>query len=184
VPNRLWAVGPGAAAAVTAAPGLDGTTVATRDAWLAAHRSEPLTVGVQRAAAAATLTLLALVALVVVLAAATSAPARGVTLATLRTLGLGGRDARLVTAGELLPGVLLAVVGGAALGAVVTRVVVGPLALRLVTGQSADPAAVWSAWAGAPVVVALATLAVTVVAESSLRRRERLGEVLRVGGSR
>jgi putative ABC transport system permease protein len=107
-----------------------------------------------------------------------------VTLATLRTLGLGGRDARLVTAGELLPGVLLAVVGGAALGAVVTRVVVGPLALRLVTGQSADPAAVWSAWAGAPVVVALATLAVTVVAESSLRRRERLGEVLRVGGSR
>lgn len=184
VPDRLWVVGPGAEAAVAATAGLDGGDVATRSAWLAEHRAEPLTVGVQRLAAAATATLLVLAALVVVLAAATSAPARGLTLATLRTLGLGGRDARLVTAGELLPGTLLAAVGGAVLGALVTVVVVGPLALRLVTGQPTDPVPVWSAWAAAPVAVVAVTTVVLVVAESSLRRRERLGEVLRVGGTR
>ncbi|WP_087509188.1 FtsX-like permease family protein [Cellulomonas iranensis] len=184
VPDRVWVVGTGASAAVADAAGLDGTTVATRDAWLVEHRAEPLTVGVQRAATAATLALLVLVALVVVLAAATSAPQRGATLATLRTLGLGGRDARLVTLGELLPGALLAAAGGAALGGALTGAVVEPLALRLVTGQADDPAPVWSAWSAASLGVVAVTLAVTVLVESSLRRRERLGEVLRVGGSR
>ncbi|MCC2335420.1 FtsX-like permease family protein [Cellulomonas wangsupingiae] len=183
-PDRLWVVGPGARTAVATTPGLDGASVTTRSAWLTSHRAEPLTVGVQRLAAAATVTLLALAALVVVLAASTTAPQRGVTLATLRTLGLDGSDARLVTAGELLPGSLLASVGGAALGTALTAVVVGPLALRLVTGQPTDPTPALSLWAAAPPLVVGLTVAVLVVAESSLRRRERLGEVLRVGGAR
>jgi len=180
----VWVVGPDARTAVATTPGLDGASVATRSAWLTSHRAEPLTVGVQRLAAAATVTLLALAALVVVLAASTTAPQRGVTLGTLRTLGLDGRDARLVTAGELLPGTLLASVGGAVLGTALTAVVVGPLALRLVTGQPTDPTPALSVWAVAPPLVVGLTVAVLVVAESSVRRRERLGEVLRVGGVR
>lgn len=183
-PDRLWVVGPGARAAVADAPELEGAQVATRAAWLTDHRAEPLTVGVQRQAAAASGTLLALAVLVVVLAAATSAPQRGVTLATLRTLGLGARDARLVTAGELLPGTLLAAAGGAAAGVLLTALVVGPLSLRLVTGQPTDPAPVVTAWAATPLVVVLLTVTALVVTESSSRRRERLGEVLRVGGAR
>ncbi|UZN02040.1 FtsX-like permease family protein [Cellulomonas sp. S1-8] len=181
-PDRLWAVGPGAEAAVATTPALEGATVATRSAWLATHRAEPITVGVQRLAAAAAVVLLLLAVLVVVLAAAISAPHRGVTLATLRTLGLGGRGARAVTAGELLPGVLLASVGGAGLGVLLAVLATGPLALRLVTGQPTDPSPVLPAWAAAPPVVVCLVVVVLVLAESSLRRRERLGEVLRVGG--
>ena len=182
-PNRLWVVGPGAEAAVATTPELDVATVSTRSEWLAAHRTEPLTVSVQLLAVASTVVLLLLAVLVVVLAAATSAPHRGVTLGTLRTLGLSGRAARTVTAGELLPGTLLASAGGTALGVLLAVAATGPLALRLVTGQPTDPRTALTAWAAAPpVVVGLAVL-VLVLVESSLRRRERLGEILRVGGT-
>lgn len=183
VPDRLWVVGPGAEAAVAATAALDGTTVTTRGAWLATHRAEPLTVGVQRLAAAAATVLLVLAGLVVVLAAGADAPHRGATLSILRTLGLGGRAARLVTAGELLPGALLASAGGTVLGVLLAAVTTGPLALRLVTGQPTDPRPVLSAWVAAPALVVAVTVVALVVAESSLRRRERLGEVLRVGGA-
>lgn len=182
-PDRLWVVGPQAATVVAGTAELDGASVTTRGGWLAAHRAEPLTVGVQRLAAAASGVLLLLAVLVVVLAAATTAPQRGTTLATLRTLGLGGRAARLVTAGEILPGTLLAVAGGTGLGVLLALAATGPLALRLVTGQPADPPPVVTGWVAGPPVVVVLTVAALVVAESSLRRRERLGEVLRVGGA-
>ncbi|GIG41218.1 FtsX-like permease family protein [Cellulomonas phragmiteti] len=182
-PDRLWVVGTGARAAVAATSSLADATVETRDGWLAAHRAEPLTVGVQRLAAAAAVVLLALTALVVVLASATSAPHRGRTLGTLRTLGLDGRAARTVTAGELLPGPLLAGAGGLGLGVLLAEVTTGPLALRLVTGQPTDPPVALSAWSLTPPVVVTLTVLALVLAESSSRRRERLGEILRVGGS-
>lgn len=181
-PNRLWVVGEGAQAAVEGSARIDPATVTTRAAWLADHRSEPLVVGVQRLATAAVVVLVALAVLVVVLAAATSAPQRGVTLANLRTLGLDGRAARAVTAGELLPGGLLASVGGVGLGVLLAALVTGPLALRLVTGQPTDPQVAFTPWVAAAPVVVLATVAVLVLVESSVRRRERLGQVLRVGG--
>lgn len=182
-PNRLWVIGPGAEAAVATTPALDGSTISTRGDWLAEHRTEPLTVGVQQLAAAAVAVLLMLAVLVVVLAAATSAPHRGTTLGTLRTLGLSGRAARAVTAGELLPGVLLASAGGVAIGVLLAVVGTGPLALRLVTGQPTDPRAALTAWVAAPLAVVVLTVLVLVLVESSVRRRERLVEILRVGSS-
>jgi putative ABC transport system permease protein len=126
-------------------------------------------------------TLLALAAVVVGLGAAAGAPARGRSLAALRTMGLTGAQARAVSLGELLPPVLGAAVVGSGLGAVVAALVRAPLELELLTGQFGAPALVVP-WAAPLVAVPLVLVVLVVVGvESSLRRRERLGQVLRVG---
>ncbi len=72
---------------------------------------------------------------------------------------------------------------GPLLGALLAHLTLGPLELRLLTGQAADPAAVLPWWLlGLVGVALLATAAVVVPVESALRRRDRLSEVLRVGG--
>ena len=91
--------------------------------------------------------------IVVVLAAAASAPGRARSLATARVLGLRHRDTTRVAAGELLPSILVAAVGGVLLGVVLVGALVAPLALRLVTGQAADPGVVLPWWAVVPVVL-------------------------------
>ncbi|GIG20623.1 hypothetical protein Cch01nite_13470 [Cellulomonas chitinilytica] len=179
-PNTVWAVGPHAATAARAAAEPVGGTVLARTRWLADRRSDPLADGL--------LTLLVLVAavcaglavVVVVLDAAASAPGRARSLATARVLGLRGRGTARVAAGELLPPTLVAALGGVLLGVLLVGGLVAPLALRLVTGQSADPSVVLSWWAVVPVGLLTATVLVVVAVESSARRRERLGQVLRV----
>jgi len=116
------------------------------------------------------------------LGAAASAPERWETLARLRTLGLRPRDAHRVAGGELLPPVLVAAVLGPLLGVLLVEFCFGPLALRLLTGQSEDPATVvpWWVLALTPVVLLLGLVAV-VAAEAVVRRRLRLADVLRVG---
>jgi putative ABC transport system permease protein len=179
-PDTVWAVGPDAAATAAAdAPAVGGRVLA-RTEWLADRRSDPLAGGL--------LTLLALVAVlcagyaatVVVLAAAASAPGRARSLATARVLGLRHRDTTRVAAGELLPPVLVAALGGVLIGAFLVGVLVAPLALRLVTGQAADPGVVVPWWVVGPAVLLAATVLLVVAVESSARRRERLGQVLRV----
>jgi hypothetical protein len=60
----------------------------------------------------------------------------------------------------------------------------GPLALRALTGQIADPTPVVAWWTLALIAVTLLmTLLAVVGAETALRRRRSLGDVLRVGGS-
>jgi putative ABC transport system permease protein len=71
-------------------------------------------------------------------------------------------------------------VGGVLLGAALVGGLVGPLALRLVTGQATDPAVVLPWWAVSPVGILGAVVLLVVAVESSTRRRERLGQVLRV----
>jgi putative ABC transport system permease protein len=179
-PDTVWAVGPEAPArAAAAAPEVHGH-VLTRAQWLTDHRSDPLAAGL--------LALLALVAVlcagyatvIVVLAAAASGPGRATSLATARVLGLRHRDTTRVAAGELLPSVLVAAVGGVLLGMVLVGALVAPLALRLVTGQSGDPGVVLPWWTVVPVALVGAAVLVVVAVESSARRRERLGQVLRV----
>ena len=107
---------------------------------------------------------------------------RGRTLSALRTLGLDARTARAMTFGELAPLAIAAVLAGTAIGIAVPWVLTGALGLDLLTG---DPAATslqvtWVPIVGATVVV-LGALAVAVGVESAVRRRDRLGEVLRVG---
>ncbi|MGA4991488.1 FtsX-like permease family protein [Nonomuraea bangladeshensis] len=142
----------------------------------------PLASGLLRLAWVSAVTLPVLGLLGLALGTAAGAPERWQTLTRLRTLGLRPREARWVAAGELLPPVLVAAVGGPLLGVLLARLTFGSLALRLLTG--ADPAPVVPWWAlGLVAVVFLAAVAVVVPVESALRRRRRLSEVLRAGDS-
>jgi len=178
-PDTVWAVGPGASAAArTAAP--SGALVLARAQWLADRRSDPLNGGLLTLVTLVTVVCAGLATVVVVLDAAASAPGRARSLATARVLGLRRRDAARVAAGELLLPTLVAAVGGILLGVLLAGATVAPLALRLVTGQSADPGVVLPWWVVAPVVLLATTVLVVVAVETSTRRRERLGQVLRV----
>jgi putative ABC transport system permease protein len=180
-PDTVWVVGDGAAEAVAAAPELTGADVVDRHDRLTAERAAPLTTGLVALVGGSAVVLVALAALVVVLAAQAGGPERRRTLATVRTLGLTGRQVRRVSAGELLPGVLLSTVGGGALGVLVAWLVTTPLELQRVTGQTTAPTLVVPWWTPAVVLPLLLAVAGVLALESSLRRRERLGEVLRVG---
>ena len=155
----------------------------TRADALADRRTAPLTAGLLKLYRVAAAALLTLGLLGLALAAAASAPQRWETLARLRTLGLRPRDSRRVAAAELLPTVVFAALCGPLLGSLLARLTVGPLSLRLLTAQTENPEPVTSWWITELVTVsALAVVLVAVVlAESAVRRRRRLGEVLRVG---
>ena len=84
-------------------------------------------------------------------------------------------------AGELLPAVLLGALGGVIIGVLLTRASLGLLDLRLLTGQAAEPALVVPWISAIPVLVLLLQVALLVRLESSRRRQERLGLVLRAG---
>ncbi|MEV0624790.1 FtsX-like permease family protein [Nonomuraea wenchangensis] len=142
----------------------------------------PLASGLLRLAWVSAVTLPALGLLGLALGTAAGAPERWQTLTRLRTLGLRPREARWVAAGELLPPVVVAAVGGPLLGVLLARLTFGSLALRLLTGAEPAPASPW--WAlGLVAVVFLAAVAVVVPVESALCRRRRLSEVLRAGDS-
>lgn len=180
VPNTVWVTGPGAAQAVSNS-GVAADVVSRADV-LRTQRAAPLTAGLLRLAWAAAAVLLTLGLLGLALAAAAGASERWQTLTRLRTLGLRPRDARWVAAGELLPPVVVVAVCGPLLGALLARVTLGPLDLRLLTGQADNPAAILPWWLLALLGAALLAAAATVVpVESALRRRDRLSEVLRAG---
>ncbi|MEO3888440.1 FtsX-like permease family protein [Nonomuraea sp. B5E05] len=142
----------------------------------------PLASGLLRLAWVSAVTLPVLGLLGLAFGTAAGAPERWQTLTRLRTLGLRPREARWVAAGELLPPVVVAAVGGPLLGVALARLTFGSLALRLLTG--ADPALALPWWGlGLVAVVFLVAVAVVVPVESALRRRQRLSEVLRAGGS-
>ena len=180
-PNTVWVTGPGAAKAAAAASARSGGVLTLRTDTLATRRAAPLAAGLLDLANAALVVLLLWGLLSVVLGAAASAPARGETLARLRTLGLRPRQARQVAAGELLPPVLIGAVGGLMLGVLLAHASLGLLALRLLTGEATDPDLVVPWLSVLPVILPVLAVAVVVGLESSLRRRERLGEVLRAG---
>ncbi|MEU8243545.1 FtsX-like permease family protein [Actinoplanes missouriensis] len=179
-PNTIWLTGPGAARAA-ATTGIAADVVIRTDV-LRERRDAPLVSGLRHLAWASAGVLLGLGILGFALSAAATAPERWQTLTRLRTIGLRPRDARTVATAELLPLAVLAAIAGPALGVVVAGVTMGPLALRLLTGQSADPlpSLPWTVLGvvmGAFVLVALVIPPV----ESMIRRRQRLSEVLRVG---
>ncbi|QNG35226.1 FtsX-like permease family protein [Geodermatophilaceae bacterium NBWT11] len=182
VPNTLWLTGPGAAqAAAEVAAAAPGADVVLRADRLAEVQQAPLTRGLAGLVLGVAGVLLALTVVVVLLSGSAGVRRRRSTSGVLRTLGLGERQARAVSLLELLPGVLATVVPGVALGALVTALVTGPLGLRLVTGQDADPALVvpWTVLAlVVPPVLAVVAL---VVGEARARRRVTLAEVLREG---
>ena len=182
VPNTVWATGPQAGRALAEAAG-PGADITRRADVLAARRGSPLAAGLLHLALVSIGVLLLWALLAVVLGAAASAPSRGETLARLRTMGLRPGEARRVAAGELLPPVAIGALGGLALGVLLAHATLGRLALRLITGQRADPALVVPWVSAVPVLLLVLAVGVVVAVESSLRRRERLGEVLRAGNA-
>jgi putative ABC transport system permease protein len=180
--NTIWVTGSGAVSA--ARTHADAADVVARTDVERDRRDAPLVTGLLRLAWASAGTLLALGLLGFALGAASGAPERWQTLSRLRTLGLRTGESRRVAAAELLPLALIAAVGGPLLGVLLAYLTLGPLALRLLTSQPDSPALI-PPWAEI-MVIALAfpaMVAAVVAVESAVRRRRRLGEVLRVGGA-
>lgn len=180
-PDTVWLVGPGAEAALRAAPPPGDADVATRTAALRALRADVLPRALLGAAAASVALLLAFVALAVLVSATAGAPARRRALDTLRTVGLTDREARRVAAGEVLPAAVLAPVAGVALGCGVAPLVLGPLGLGTTAGAGSAASVAWAA-AVLPVLAGVAAGAAVLRVEHARRRTHRLGEVLRAGG--
>ena len=179
-PDTVWAVGPQASERAEAAVATVHGHAVTRTQWLADRRSDPLAGGLLALLALVAVVCCGFATIIVVLGAASSAPGRARSLATARVLGLRGWDTARVAAGELLPPTLVAGLGGVLIGALLVGALVAPLALRLVTGQVSDPTMVVPWWSVVPLALLAVTVLVVVAVESSARRRERLGQVLRV----
>ncbi|MEZ0447967.1 FtsX-like permease family protein, partial [Cellulomonas sp. ICMP 17802] len=180
--STAWVDGPGAVEAVRAAALPESITVTERSTWLSTWRASPLTSGLLLLLTGVGAALAGYAAIALVLTVVATSRERGRTLSALRTLGLDARTARAMTFGELAPLAVAALLAGTAVGIAVPWMLTGALGLDLVTG---DPAATtlqvtWVPIVGAAAVV-LAALGVAVVVESAVRRRDRLGEVLRVG---
>lgn len=182
--NEVWAVGAGADGAVGGAPELRGAEVTSRAAWLDARSSDPLTATVTASTLVGAGVLAVLGVLVVVLAAAGGSGDRGRTLATLRAVGVTSRQAWRIALGELAPPVLVASAVGVVAGAGIARLLGAALDLRLLTGQAEDPVVVVPWWVAVPVPLLVLVAGVVVSVEASARRRERLGQVLRIGTAR
>jgi putative ABC transport system permease protein len=182
--TTTWVDGPGAVAAVRDAGVAEspGITVTERADWLSTWRASPLNAGLLTLLVATGLVLAGYAALGLVLTVVATSRERGRTLSALRTLGLDARTARAMTFGELAPLALAAVLAGTAIGIAVPWVLMGALGLELLTGHPAATSlqVTWVPIVGATAVV-LGSLAVAVWVESAVRRRDRLGEVLRVG---
>ena len=175
--TNVLVVGPGASDAVA---GVEGAV--TRSAWIEQRRDLALIAGVNQLMAVSTgaIALFALVALIASVVAGSRSRARS--LALLRTLGLRARLGWWLVLAELGPVVAAALIGGAiAAGAV--SLVLGPvLGLSALAGSTSAPASslspvVFAAGAGA----ALILLALATLVEYLAHRRDRLGDVLRVG---
>jgi len=179
-PDTLWVAGPGADTAVATAELGPGAALVSRADWLAERRADPLTAGLDGLVSLSLAVLAALAVLVTVLGVASEAPGRGSGLAALRVLGLDRGRTWQVALGEVAPPVVLGAAAGLGVGLALVPAVSGALALRLVTGQVADPLVVVPGWVGASAALVLLTVLVAVAVESSARRRERLGQVLRV----
>ncbi|GAB3607644.1 hypothetical protein GCM10027413_30530 [Conyzicola nivalis] len=177
--DTLLVMGDGAAAA---AASTDATELVTRARWLADRRDQELVQGVERMTqlSVAAVALLAAVALVTTVAGGGRSRSRSLSL--LRTLGVRRGFGWVLALAELAPLVVAALVGGAAAG-VAIFVASGPaLGLRILTGGTGDPvlrvdpATVVLVVAGSVVLCAIA-----IVADVVAHRRDRPGEVLRVG---
>lgn len=118
--------------------------------------------------------------LALVLTLVLAAPARGRLVAVLRTLGIGGRDARRLVSWEVVPLAAVALVAGTVLGLALPHLVVATVDLSPFTGQ-ASPSVVYD-WPRLGLVLAavIVVIGVTLVVASTIARRLSLS-VLRIG---
>ncbi|MGV8966889.1 MAG: FtsX-like permease family protein [Cellulomonas sp.] len=184
-PDQTWVDGGGAAAAVAAAGddlALTDVTVTGRAAWLEQLRESPLIRSVVALLRVAVLVLALFAAVALTLTVIATSSERGRTLSSLRTLGLARGATWRITLGELAPLTTAGVLAGAAIGLGVPLLLTAALGLNQLTGERGDTVVAITV---GPFLLAAGTslvaLIVSVVVEAAVRRRENLGEVLRVG---
>ncbi|MGC5167245.1 FtsX-like permease family protein [Luteimicrobium sp. DT211] len=183
--TTVWVDGPGSAAAVHAT-GLDaraGLRVTTSTGWVEATRTAPLNEALVALLVGTGLALALFAAMALVLTVVATSGERGRTVAVLRTVGLDARTARAMTFGELAPLAVAALVAGTLIGVAVPGLLTRSLGLDVATGLPGAVVSLAVSWV--PLALAAAVVGVSLVAavhvESAVRRRDRLGEVLRVG---
>ena len=176
-PDTVWAVGPGAADALTSRHG--SASVVTYADQLHARRHAPLASALVRLAAISSVLLLVYALLGVVLTAAGEAPARGQALGRLRSLGLADADLRRVLSGELLASVTLPALAGLGLGLGGAYATFGSLSLERITGETVAPHVVVPWWAALAVGAVVLTALAVAAAEWRRLRRRPLAELLR-----
>jgi putative ABC transport system permease protein len=160
----------------------DDATILTQAASASAVREGPLAGGMTWSFVVAAVLAAALAGLAVVLALVIGAPTRTRVVAQLRTLGLTARQGRALTAWEILPATVMAVVAGLVLGLLMPRLIVQAVDLRQLTAGTSAPPLVTEAGLIAAIVagfVVLVVVAVLLAARSG--RRLRLATVLRIG---
>ncbi len=182
-PNTVWAVGPGAAAAVRTAVGSRGAVLLYRDV-LAQVRSAALPSGLVHLTVASSALLLLLSGLALALAAAGDAAPRAVALGRLRALGVADRHLRGVLVGELLAPALVGVLAGLLLGWSAVRATAGRLSLERITGEVTPPRVGVPPWALAGDAVLVLTVLVLAQVEWSRVRHVVLAQLLRGGPPR
>jgi putative ABC transport system permease protein len=180
--TTVWVDGPGAAAAVHKAGLEHRFDVTTSRGWLSATRTSPLNEALVALLVGTGLTLALFAAMALVLTVVATSGERGRTISALRTLGLDARTARAMTFGELAPLAVAALLAGTLIGVGVPWLLTQSLGLTVATGgpRQVAIAVSWMPFVLA-VVVVVVSLVVAVRVESAVRRRDRLGEVLRVG---
>lgn len=170
--------------AVTDVVGTGGvvTTVSTR---LDDFAQAPVTTGLRQLFVGATLVSGLLTVLAVVVVQLMGSTARARLLATLRTLGLGPRQTRALTAWELAPLLLTSVVVGALLGLAVPWVLLQGLDLTGLTGGVRQP----DLYLDLPLLglvlgAVVVTVLIAVTTSAWIAGRTNLAQALRVGEDR
>ncbi len=173
-------LGPGAVRAVTdlAVAETPGVTVLSREGWLEDWTSSPLTAGLRTlmVVSQVALALLAVVALVLTVVA--TARDRRRTLHVLRTLGLDPGTARRLSAGEVLPLTVAALLAGSAIGFVVPWLLLSALGLTALTGE---PDGTHVAFTWQPVAIAVGALLAGLWVAVEIEARTRRDDDLAVG---
>ncbi len=178
-PDTIWAVGSGAADAITAvAGGLDADVLTYADER-DARRDAPLPSALATLALVSVVLLLALAVVGAVLAAVAGEPDRSRSVGRLRALGLPHRDVRRLLVTELAAPVALAALAGWVLGAACAYALTGSLSLELVTGQSEPPSPVVPLWGAALAAVPVGAVLLVAAAELRAVRRRALATLLR-----
>ncbi|MET0929144.1 MAG: FtsX-like permease family protein [Aeromicrobium sp.] len=151
-PGTVWAVGPGAGAALRDRAGRAGS-VEVLDDVVHDRRSAPLAAGLVHLAVVSSVLLVLFALVAIALSAAAEAPRRTEALGRLRSLGLRRSEVRTILIAELTAPVLVAALTGFVAGMVAALTMFGPLELELVTGQVSAPGLVVPWWT--PSIVAL-----------------------------
>ena len=178
--GTLLLTGDGAAEAARAVEGDTGTS--TRAGWLADFREQPLVQGVDRMALLSVTAVALLAAVALATTAAAGGRSRSRSLSLLRTLGVRRGFGWVLALAELLPLVVAALVGGALAGVGILTAAGPALGLRLLTGGTGEPELRVEPVSIVLVVAgSLVLCAVAIVTDVVAHRRDRPGEVLRVG---